>query len=130
MTLGMASRRVKMVIQYGWVESTCSTFIRGRRAEVGPPPYQQSQICSPSLFHKLREAATVATFFSVPVSGNTGAVMSAYKPKPKEPHPEGKRPIVQIENVHKTYLLGIEGVPALRYRVMQMELKMKQRCDG
>ena len=26
-----------------------------------------------------------------------------------------ERPIIVLHNVHKTYLLGVEGVPALRY---------------
>jgi hypothetical protein len=30
-------------------------------------------------------------------------------------HDEKEEMTVEIENVHKTYLLGVEGVPALRY---------------
>ena len=29
----------------------------------------------------------------------------------------GKRKIVELKNVHKTYILGIEGITALRYKV-------------
>ena len=28
---------------------------------------------------------------------------------------EQKNAIVELKNIHKTYLLGLEGVPALRY---------------
>ena len=33
-------------------------------------------------------------------------------------HGEKEEMTVEIENVHKTYLLGVEGVPALRYATM------------
>lgn len=32
---------------------------------------------------------------------------------------------IEIENVHKTYLLGVEGVPALRYGVLKILRKVK-----
>lgn len=30
---------------------------------------------------------------------------------------EEEKPIIRVENIHKTYLLGIEGIAALRFFV-------------
>ena len=36
---------------------------------------------------------------------------------------------IEIENVHKTYLLGVEGVPALRY-VRKKDFFVVRKAEG
>lgn len=58
----------------------------------------------------------MATLTEKPMDSESKHPDSATSSSPK---PESERPddkvVLKLNNVHKTYLLGVEGVPALRY---------------
>jgi hypothetical protein len=45
---------------------------------------------------------------------NSSVVSTAQPILPTPANKAKKEPVVELKNIHKTYLLGLEGVPALR----------------